>query len=324
MTTVGQGQYIGTIELPPNKLREKPLVVVVEKMIGEGSFGQVYKIKYNGKDAALKIVSNTNPESMDIINEEVRMLKNISERYPKCEKNILCYYDISQDKNNIYFVSELLDMDYFDLISDDKYCESSNGNKIDVVYDSLKQMLNGLNTLHSIGIIHRDIKPENFLVKWSDPKIIKVADFGFSCYYSNRNKQNDCTGRLGTPIYLSPHIILDERDPVWSVMDDLYSLACVVYASLTCISFVDDDTIREFLSQMMLGKLDKKYIEEWYNANFIQKIQILDQMYSDKTGLSDKQFMKYEFLRALCFILLDPKSEEIYQTDTLLRNMNVQ
>lgn len=322
MSTVGQGQVI--FNLPANELREKPLVVFADKMIGKGTFGQVYKIKYNGKDAALKIVPNTNPGSTDIINQEVRMLKSISEKYPKCVNNILCYYDISQDKNNIYFVSELLDMDYFDVITDDKYCESSNGDKIAFTYDSLKQMLSGLKTLHSIGIIHRDIKPENFLVKWNNPKVIKVADFGFSCYYSNQNKQNDCTGRLGTPIYLSPHIILDENDPVWSVMDDLYSLACVVYSSLTCISFVDDDTIGEFLSQMISGKLDKKYIEEWYNANFIQKIQMLDQMYSDKSGLSDKQFEKYEFLRAFCFILLDPKSEQIYQADTLLRNMLIE
>lgn len=317
---------VQTLTLPPNESRKDPLVVTVEKMIGSGTFGKVWKIKYDGRDAALKIVKNINPESVEIIDEEVRILKSISERYPNCMDNILCYFDISKDDENIYFVSELLDMDYFDTIVNDEYCSGSNGTRIDFVYQSLKQMLNGLKTLHAMGIIHRDIKPENFLVRWSDPKIIKIADFGFSCYYlksSGVNKQNTCQGRKGTPSYVAPHIFLDEGEPVWSVMDDLYSLACVVYAGLTCSAFVDDDEIRKLVNQFFTKKISKPYFEEWYMNNYYQKFTILDEIYNQQ-GLTDRQLKRYGFLKEFCAILLNPKYiEKMYTADELLKYMTM-
>ena len=313
---------VQTLTLPPNETRKNPLIVPVEKMIGSGSFGQVYKIKYNGQDAALKVVKNINSQTKDIINEEVRMLKNISERYPNCMVNILCYFDISQDDEYIYFVSELLDLDYFDAILNDKYCNSSNGEKINYVYESLKQMLNGLQALHSVGIIHRDIKPENFLVKLSDPQIIKIADFGFSCYYSNleKNKENICQGRKGTPGFVPPHIYLDEKEPVWSVMDDLYSLACVVYSGLTCESFMDNDYIIELINEYSDGKISKKDIEKFYLNNYIQKIIHLNQIYGSDSTLSDNEKKRYDFLWRICG-LLDPRNQMTVSANDLLTRM---
>jgi len=42
-----------------------------------------------------------------------------------------------------------------------------------------KQLLDGLENLHTRSVAHRDIKPENILVdkKYS----LKLCDFGFSC-----------------------------------------------------------------------------------------------------------------------------------------------
>jgi serine/threonine protein kinase len=312
---------VQNLPLPPNETRKNPLIVQVEKVIGSGTFGKVYKIKYNGKDAALKIVKNINPGAKDIIDEEVRMLKSISERYPDCMVNILCYFDISQDDDNIYFVSELLDSDYFDVLSKDSYCDSKNGGKINYVYESLKQMLNGLRALHTVGILHRDIKPENFLVKLSDPKVIKIADFGFSCYYSNleKNKENICQGRKGTPGFLSPHIYLDENDPVWTVMDDLYSLACVVYAGLTCESFTDNDYIIELMNQYFDGKISKEYVENFYLKNYIRKIAKLHDTYL-KEPLSENEKNRYDFLWQVCG-LLDPRNKNMISANDLLNRM---
>jgi serine/threonine protein kinase len=311
------------LELPSSSNRKDKLVVNVEKIIGSGAFGTVYKIKYKGQDAALKIVKNNNPDSVDIIDEEVRILRGISEKYPNCsvDDNILCYYDISKDDNNIYFVSELLDIDYFDAIANDNYCNSSNGTKIDFVYDSLKQMLNGLRTLHNIGIIHRDIKPENFLVKWTDPKIIKIADFGFSCYYLN--KKNGCQGRKGSPSYVAPHIFLDENEPIWSVMDDLYSLACVVYSGLTCDAFMSDDNIRKIINEFYTRKINKKKLEDFYIDNYNYKFNILYKKYTleNLTKLQDK---KYGFLREICAILLNPiYIEKMYTADEILNSLTI-
>jgi serine/threonine protein kinase len=312
---------VPTLTLPPNETRKNPLIVQVEKMIGSGGLGQVYKIKYNGQDAALKIVENINPETKDIINEEVRMLKSISKRYPDCALNILCYFDISQDDEYVYFVSELLDFDYFDVLVKDKYCDSENGEKINYVYESLKQMLNGLRTLHMVGILHRDIKPENFLVKSSKPEVIKIADFGFSCYYLDQNKENTCKGRLGTPGYIPPHIYLDEKEPVWTVMDDLYSLACVVYAALTCESFMDNDAIIEMKDDYYEGKISKKEVENFYFNNYKKKITKLHQIYQTQP-LTESGEKGYKFLWDVCS-LLDPRNQVIVSANDLLTRMEI-
>jgi len=43
-------------------------------------------------------------------------------------------------------------------------------------------MLDGLNLLHSRGVIHRDIKPSNFLVSSNEnfPVILKLSDIGLA------------------------------------------------------------------------------------------------------------------------------------------------
>jgi serine/threonine protein kinase len=212
-------------------------------------------------------------------------------------------------------------LDYFDAITNDKYCNSSNGEKLEYVYESFRQMLNGLKTLHAMGILHRDIKPENFLVKQpSIPNglpIIKIADFGFSCF--EKNLENICKGRLGTPAFVAPHIYLDEDDPVWSVMDDLYALANVVYAGLTCISFMDNDYIKELVQDYYNGNLSKEDILDFYENNYRNKIKDLYNQYQEQK-LSTKQKPIFNFFWIFLGIL-DPKNKYFYSADGLLNTI---
>ena len=44
--------------------------------------------------------------------------------------------------------------------------------------------------MHSKNIVHRDLKPENILMEHKDINNkqinIKIADFGFACYYDSK------------------------------------------------------------------------------------------------------------------------------------------
>ena len=45
----------------------------------------------------------------------------------------------------------------------------------------LRQILNGLHYLHSLGVVHRDLKLDNLLLKGSGDNVeVKIADFGLS------------------------------------------------------------------------------------------------------------------------------------------------
>jgi len=61
----------------------------------------------------------------------------------------------------------------------------------------------------------RDIKAENILLESSGSLNVKVADFGFACFYKEASKDI-----LGSPLYMAPEIVsggdYGEKVDVWS------------------------------------------------------------------------------------------------------------
>ncbi|KAF5321012.1 hypothetical protein D9619_001892 [Psilocybe cf. subviscida] len=78
----------------------------------------------------------------------------------------------------------------------------------------MRDVILGLEYLHSQGIIHRDIKPAN-VVYTEDRHTVKLIDFGIAHYTppasegvdpSSPFSEKDLTRRLGTPSFLSPEV----------------------------------------------------------------------------------------------------------------------
>ena len=87
-----------------------------------------------------------------------------------------------------------------------------------------------LDYAHRQNVIHRDVKPENILLHEGQAV---VADFGIARAISAA-AADDLTARgltVGTPAYMSPEQAAAERE--LDGRSDLYSLACVVYETLT-------------------------------------------------------------------------------------------
>eukprot|EP01127_Copromyxa_protea_P020312 TRINITY_DN6779_c0_g1_i3.p1 TRINITY_DN6779_c0_g1~~TRINITY_DN6779_c0_g1_i3.p1 ORF type:complete len:280 (-),score=56.82 TRINITY_DN6779_c0_g1_i3:115-954(-) len=88
----------------------------------------------------------------------------------------------------------------------------------------IAQIVNGLEYLHSLGILYGDLKPENVLVMGNGT--ISLTDFGSSRYIKDI-KDGDRVE--GTKEYLSPEAASGK--PV--LESDLWSLGCVVFQVLT-------------------------------------------------------------------------------------------
>ena len=76
----------------------------------------------------------------------------------------------------------------------------------EVIAYILKQILIGLDSLHSHSQLHRDLKSDNVLLNFNGD--IKLADFGFAIQLTKeRNKRKSV---VGTPAWMAPELIKKE------------------------------------------------------------------------------------------------------------------
>ncbi|KAI8075787.1 kinase-like domain-containing protein [Gilbertella persicaria] len=98
------------------------------------------------------------------------------------------------------------------------------------IYSYFKQMLQGLDYLHSLGVAHRDLKPENLLVHQGQ---LKISDFGsadvFRVAWQDHSRLSD--GLCGTTPYMAPEIFLDEG--YWAPPVDVWSAGVILF----CMKF---------------------------------------------------------------------------------------
>ena len=131
------------------------------------------------------------------------------------------YYDDYDDNTFYYIVMEKCDDDL------DKLIEGSKNGFSDIeIKNILIQLNEAFKIMLSKNIIHRDLKPNNILIKYDSPNtfIVKLADFGLSRKYNNKNFST----YAGTDIYRAPELLYQQGnyDPTKC---DLWALGVIIY-----------------------------------------------------------------------------------------------
>jgi serine/threonine protein kinase len=116
----------------------------------------------------------------------------------------------------------------------------------EIVQYIMRQVVNGLNFLHSNKIIHRDLKLDNILLNYNSENdknslnimkaVAKITDFGFATRLKS-SKSNLTYTVLGTPAYMDPQLLnnMQSKTPNKVGYDekaDIWSLGCLCYEML--------------------------------------------------------------------------------------------
>jgi serine/threonine protein kinase/Leucine-rich repeat (LRR) protein len=98
----------------------------------------------------------------------------------------------------------------------------------------IRKLAIALDEAHQTGIVHRDLKPDNVMIDKRATPII--MDFGLALRDAPgdpRMTQAGSNQLLGTPAYMSPEQVDDDREKVGPT-SDVYSLGIMLYEMLTC------------------------------------------------------------------------------------------
>ena len=94
----------------------------------------------------------------------------------------------------------------------------------------IHQVFDGIQYLHTNGMIHRDLKPENLLMVGRDPgteeyMMLKIADFGLARTMGLPLKTY--THEVVTLWYRAPEVLLGSK--IYSTAIDMWSIGAIFY-----------------------------------------------------------------------------------------------
>ena len=277
------------------------------KMLGKGSFGEVY-LTQKANSSEILATKKLDKKQTDLpsvkkyFDNEISIMKELN------HPNIVRFYDLLVSYSHYYVVME--------------YCNGGSLSNClkkykalyhrpftqEIVQYLMGQIIEALKYIHSQKIIHRDIKLDNILVKFykeSDKNNlnmlsskVKIIDFGLA---TRLGPENLTFTALGSPINMDP-LILKKYNKAggyyklqgYNEKADIWSLGTVCYEMLTGEAMFKVKDLKDLMKKVESGNYTIPI-----NINFTKEaVSFLNAMlqYNGDDRLSAEELAKHDFI----------------------------
>ena len=277
---------------------------ILEKQLGEGSFGKVLETKLKtdpSKLFATKVYERKKIEGtphFNYLTNECNILHELN------HPNIVKLVDVKKTKNHYYIIMEYCNGGEL-AGALEKYKEKyGKPFSEELVQYFMRQIIDAFKYIHANGVIHRDIKLENILLHYKTEEdknnlnlmnaTAKIIDFGFACKISGNNLAHTA---VGSPLNAAPVILKkmtgESAKLGYDQKADIWSLGSICYHMLIGKPIFDAEDMDDLISKVEKGSYKLP-------ANLSREIvSFLNGMlqYEPKNRLTAEQLSNHEFLR---------------------------
>ncbi|KAK6457674.1 kinase-like domain-containing protein [Scheffersomyces xylosifermentans] len=229
-----------------NKKSYGPEDFEVLRLLGKGTFGQVFQVKKKDTDRiyAMKVLSKKvivkKKEIAHTIGE-----RNILVRTSAAASPFIVGLKFSfQTPTDLYLVTDYMSGGelFWHLQKEGRFTE-------DRAKFYIAELVLALEHLHDNDIVYRDLKPENILLDANGH--IALCDFGLS--KANLNNDGTTNTFCGTTEYLAPEVLLDESG--YTKMVDFWSLGVLIFEMCCGWSPFYADNTQQMYKNIAFGKV---------------------------------------------------------------------
>ncbi len=188
-------------------------------LIGEGSFGRVYRGRDRrlDREVAIKVIKPWWAEDshwVERFQREAKLLARVNDR------GIVQIFDFGEAEEGPYYVAELVPGESLaDRLARERLSSEEAG-------AIAAEICRALGSAHRQGVVHCDVKPANVML--TPEGAVKVGDFGVARLADGTSRAMAATV-IGTPRYMSPE---QARGLSTTPATDVYSTGVVLYEML--------------------------------------------------------------------------------------------
>ncbi|XP_019933981.1 death-associated protein kinase 2 isoform X2 [Paralichthys olivaceus] len=237
--------------------------------LGSGQFAIVKRCteKSTGTEYAAKFIKKRQSRASrrgvrrEEIEREVSILQELQ------HANIVSLHDVYENRTDVVLILELVSGgELFDFLAQKESLSEEEATQF------IKQVLNGVQYLHSKRIAHFDLKPENIMLLDRNVPLprIKIIDFGLA---HKIEAGADFKNIFGTPEFVAPEIVNYEQ---LGLEADMWSIGVITYILLSGASPFLGDNKQETMGN--ISAVNYEFDEEFFSntselaKNFIRQL----------------------------------------------------